>query len=171
MSCMGYVFFMGNPSPMETAMTQPEAARTEFFLRYLRRLAFICLAGLLPVLAYGVLTVWDVAGQHEQLRLGLLILSPVVLTLGLAWVMVSRRGVSIPDGDPDFQAVAKDEFRRLNAMRAFRVAFGTVMLVQFPLAWLLGLRPSPEGLTHLASFTWFIGAIAYLSAFLFFDRD
>ncbi len=152
-------------------MKQPEANRTEFFLRYLRRLAFICLAGLLPALFYGVLTVWDRDGRHERLQFGLLLLSPIILTLGLAWVMFSRKGVAIPSDDPDFQAIAQDEFRRLNAMRAVRVAFVTVMVAQLPLAWLLGLRPSPDSLAHMGTFTWFIGFISFLSAFLFFDRD
>ncbi len=152
-------------------MTQPEAHRTEFFLRYMKRLASICLAGLVPALCYGVLTAWDREGQHERLQLGILLLSPIILTLGLAWVLFSRRGVSITNDDPALQAVAKDEFRRLNAMRAFRVAFLIVMVVQLPLAWLLGLRPSPDSLAHMGTFTWFIGAIAFLSAFLFFDRD
>jgi len=143
-------------------MTQPEAHRTEFFLRYMKRLASICLAGLVPALCYGVLTAWDREGQHERLQLGILL---------LAWVLFSRRGVSITNDDPALQAVAKDEFRRLNAMRAFRVAFLIVMVVQLPLAWLLGLRPSPDSLAHMGTFTWFIGAIAFLSAFLFFDRD
>ncbi len=156
---------------METAMKQSEAHRTEFFLRYTRRLASICLAGLLPVLFYGVLTAWDRGGQHERLQFGLLLLSPIILTLGLAWVLYSRRGVAITNDDPALQAVAKDEFRRLNAMRAVRVAFLTVMVVQLPLAWLLGLRPSPDSLAHMGTFTWFIGAISFLSAFLIFDRD
>ncbi len=161
----------GAQAPAETAMTQPEAHRTEFFLRYMKRLASICLAGLVPALCYGVLTAWDREGQHERLQLGILLLSPIILTLGLAWVLFSRRGVSITNDDPALQAVAKDEFRRLNAMRAFRVAFLIVMVVQLPLAWLLGLRPSPDSLAHMGTFTWFIGAIAFLSAFLFFDRD
>ena len=152
-------------------MTQPEAHRTEFFLRYTRRLASICLAGLLPVLFSGVLTAWDRGGQHERLQLGLLLLSPIILSLGLAWVLISRRGVSITNDDPNLQAVAKDEFRRLNAMRAVRVAFLLVMVVQLPLAWLLGLHPSPDSLAHMGTFTWFIGAISFLAAFLFFDRD
>lgn len=152
-------------------MLQPQANRTEFFLRYLRRLAFICLAGLLPALFYGVLTVWDRDGLHERLRLGLLLLSPIILALGLAWVMFSRKGVAITNDDPDLQAVAKDEFRRLNAMRAVRVAFVTVLAVQLPLAWLLGLRPSPDGLAHMGTLTWFTGFITFLAAFLFFDRD
>lgn len=152
-------------------MRQPGASRTEFFLRYMRRLACICLAGLLPVLLYGALTAWDQAGHHERLQWGLLLLSPIILASGLAWIMFSRKGISITNNDPDLQAVAKDEFRRLNSWRALRVAFATVMVVQFPLAWLLSLRPSPEGLSHMATFTWFIGFISFLSAFLFFDRD
>jgi len=152
-------------------MLQPQAHRTEFFLRYLRRLAFICLAGLLPALSYGVLTVWDRDGHLERLRFGLLLLSPILLTLGLAWVMFSRKDISITNDDPDLQAIAKDEYRRLNAMRAVRVAFLTVMVVQFPLAWLVGLRPSVDGLSHMGSLTWFIGAVTFLAAFLFFDRD
>ena len=45
------------------------------------------------------------------------------------------------------------------------------MVVQLPLAWLLGLRPSTDSLAHMGTFTWFIGAISFLAAFLFFDRD
>lgn len=152
-------------------MKQPEAQRTEFFLRYLRRLAAICLAGLLPALCYGVITVWDRAGRHGRLQVALLLLSPIILTLGLGWVLFSRRGVAITADDPDLQAATRDEFRSLNAMRAFRAAFVTVMVLQFPLGWLLGLRPVPDALSHMATFTWFIGFIAFLSAFLFFDRD
>jgi len=157
--------------PLETAMKQPEAQRTEFLLRYTRRLAFVCLIGLLPALFYGVFTVWDRDGRHERLQLGLLLLSPIILTLGLAWVMASRKGVAIPSDDPDLQAIAQDEFRRLNAMRAVRVAFVTVLFVQLPLAWLLGLRPSPDSLAHMGTLTCFLGFISFLSAFLFFDRD
>ncbi len=152
-------------------MKQPEANRTEFLLRYTRRLAFVCLAGLLPALFYGVLTAWDREGQHERLQFGLLLLSPLILSLGLTWVMVSRKGAAIPSDDPDLLAIAQDEFRRLNGMRAVRVAFVTVLAVQLPLAWLLGLRPSPDSLAHMGTFTCFIGFITFLSAFLFFDRD
>ncbi|MFZ4513137.1 MAG: hypothetical protein ACOYNX_05855 [Geothrix sp.] len=152
-------------------MKQPEAQRTEFLLRYTRQLAFVCLIGLLPALFYGVLTVWDRDGHYERLQLGLLLLSPIILTLGLAWVMASRKGVAIPSDDPDLQAIAQDEFRRLNAMRAVRVAFVTVLFVQLPLAWLLGLRPSPDSLAHMGTLTCFLGFISFLSAFLFFDRD
>jgi len=162
---------MGSLTPWEVDMSQPASNRTEFFLRYTRSLTFLCLFGLLPVLFYGAITVWDHDGHYERLQFGLLVLCPVILTFGLAWIMFSRRGVAITNDDPDLQAVAKDEFRRRNALRAFRVAFATVLALQFPLAWLLSIRPNPDGIMHLATFTWFIGFISFLSAFLFFDRD
>ena len=148
-----------------------QSHRTEFFILYLRRVLTICLAGILPALLYGALTVWDVEGRHERLQFGLLILSPVILTLGLIWIMLSRKGITITNQDPDFQTVAKDEFRRFNFFRAIRVAFLMVMVIQIPLAWLLSLRPSPDSLYHMATFTFFIGFITVISAFLFFDRD
>lgn len=152
-------------------MPQPLAHRTEFVLRYLRQVASICLAGLLPALAYGVLTAWDLAGQHERLRVGVLLLSPAILALGLAWVLLSRRGAGVAPADPAFQVAAQDEFRRLNALRACRAALATVLVAQVPLAWLLGLRPGPDSLAHMATLTWGLGFASFLAAFLVFDRD
>jgi hypothetical protein len=152
-------------------MNPPTTDRTELFLRYLRRLQYVFLAGITPMLFYGGLTVWDREGRFERLQFGLLILCPVILTLGLIWLRFSRKGNPITLKDPDFQAIAKDEFRKLCFERAFRVAFVVVMAVQVPLAWLLSLRPSPDSLFHMGTFTFFIGFIAFLTAFLFFDRD
>lgn len=151
-------------------MNKPATDRTELFLRYLRRLQFIFLAGMAPMLFYGGLTVWDREGRHERLQMGLLVLSPVILTLGLIWLRLSRKGTPISLKDADFRAIAKDEFRKLCFERATRVAFVVVMLMQIPLAWLLSFRPSPDGLFHMGTFTFFIGFIAFISAFLFFDQ-
>ena len=67
--------------------------------------------------------------------------------------------------------MTKDEFRRLNSLRAAGLAFAVVLALQWPLAWLLKFHPGPDPAMQMAACTWFLGFIAYLGAFLFFDRD
>jgi hypothetical protein len=133
--------------------------------------AFLCLFALVPGLFYGVLNLWDPSGCHDQLRFGLLLLCPVIACLGLGWIIFSRKGVTFSSGDPALKAVAKDEFRRFNALRAFRVAFVAVLAVQLPLAWVATQRPGPGSPGNMGNCTWLIGSVVYLAAFLFFDRD
>jgi hypothetical protein len=152
---------------MEKAPTD----RTEMFLRYLRRLQYVVLAGMIPMLFYGILTAWDNEARFERYQFALLILCPIILTLGVLWLQLSLKGNRYSLKDPDVKAIIKDEYRRLSFDRSLRVAFLVVMVVQIPLARLLSLRPSADSLYHMATFTFFIGFISLIAAFLVFERD
>jgi hypothetical protein len=147
------------------------SARTDHFLRYLRRLQYLLLTGFLPMILYLGLTAWDREEHFVTLRTALLMLSPAILALGALGLQLSLRGLRYSLKDPAVQAIIRDESRRLHFDGALRVAFLVVVVTQLPLAWLLSLRPGPDSLYHLATLTFFLGFIAWLAAFLILDRD
>ena len=152
-------------------MDKPSADRTELFLRYARRTLYLCLVVITLGVLYLILTIWDREGRLERLRVGLLILCPVFLTLGAAWLQGTLKGNRYSLKDADVRAIIGDELRRQSFDRAFRVAFGAVLALQMPLAWILFQHPSEQSLIHMGTFTILLGFIALVSAFLFFDRD
>lgn len=152
-------------------MDKPSPDRTELFLRYVRRTLYLCLGVVTLGALYLILTIWDREGRLERLRVGLLVLCPVALATGAAWLQGTLKGNRYSLKDADVRAILQDELRRQSFDRAFRVAFGTVMALQMPLAWLLFQNPGEQSLIHMGTFTILIGFIALVSAFLFFDRD
>lgn len=145
--------------------------RTEMFLRYLRRLNYLCAAAMTSGLLYAGLTLWGREGRFEPARLGLLFLCPLILISGFVWLQISLKGNRYSLKDPDVQVILKDEYRGHNLGRALRLAFFAVMALQMPLAWALSLRPRADSLLMMGAFTIMFGFLAVITGFLFFDRE
>ena len=76
---------------------------------------------------------------------------------------------------PEVKRVMQDEWRQTSMLRASRLALAAVLLAQWPLALLFGIVTSelaqPRPAMVMAASTITLGLGAFISLFLFFDRE
>lgn len=159
--------------------------RTEIFIRYIRGSLYLSLACLgvaaaaLAALALDVDGTWAPAVTRFLVRPFPLL--PVLMAAGVALNMRQLKGHRFRREDPALRAVLEDEQRREAFHRAFRAAFITTLVAQFPLGALFVWRPAIRlapggdllllGPLFMGAFTLVVGLVSLICFFLFFDRD
>jgi hypothetical protein len=98
-------------------------------------------------------------------------LAPLAIVVLVVVLQQRRRRLGAPESSPAWQGMVHDELRQHHLARASRVSLGAVLLLQVPLALLLGALVPQATLLLQASLTMLGGAIVFLGSFLAFDRD
>lgn len=162
---------------------QPSASeRTEVFLRHIRGTLYVsllCLA--LFSVALAVLAVDADGTLAPALTRYLLPLNPILVVAAVALNARQLKGLRLRRDDPAVRAVLEDEQRRNAFQKAFKGAFITTLLSQFPLAILFMLRPTVKLAIHpspmalgpvfMGAFSVVIGVGSLIGFFLYFDRE
>ena len=122
--------------------------------------ALLVVAALALAAAVGALGPWN-----DRLRRAAP-MAPLAIIVFCAWAR--RRQHNASTGA--WQALFQDEFRQQSLARAVRAAFIFLLLAQIPLAWLLESQAAPPHTLAMACLNMLAGAIAFLGAFLYFER-
>lgn len=150
------------PSPKPTIDTCAQQGRAVLCAIFF---ALLAVATLVLASAFGALDAWS-EGLHRSAPL-----LPLAIILFCAW---ARQKQHHPGGASAraalWKAMHNDEFRQRNNARAIRVGFVVLLLIQLPLAFALGQAWTPPPIAMLACLSMLAGAIAFLGAFLYFER-
>jgi len=153
-------------------MSEPVVERSEMFLRFSRRKMTALFVVVIVIGAVGLaLMLLPVGPTWRSIARTSLI--PVALAIVVV-VQMSLRGRRWAADSPEVRLAMQDEWQRTNMDRATRAALITVLLIQWPLALLLGFFvqvPPPRASMAMGMATITIGLATQLALFLYFDRD
>jgi hypothetical protein len=149
-------------------MDSPIETRSEKYLRFSRRGMTVALLLIVAVGGVSVaMAIWPAAPTWPAAIPSLWIVA-IVLAAGLQRTLGGDRW---SPRAPEVQAIANDEWRRINMDRARRVAFLVVLAAQIPLGLLLVGLPSHRAVMAMAASTITLGLATLIAIFLHLDRD
>ncbi|CUI03938.1 hypothetical protein [Massilia antarctica] len=131
-----------------------------------RAVLMTVLAALLVVAALALAATLGALGPWSDRLRRAAPMAPLAIILFCAWARRRQHNA----GADAWQALFQDEFRQQSITRAVRAAFIFLLLAQIPLASLLECQAAAPHPLAMACLNMLVGAIAFLSAFLYFER-
>lgn len=151
---------MNKPSP-----------KIDDYASYGRSVIRFALCVLLVVLLLSLILAFGGSGHALARFHALQVLAPVGIVLIVAIAQQRRRRFGPDAQGAIWKAMFEDEFRQLNLRRATRASLVGVLVLQIPLGMLLDALLPEVGMVFMGYVTMLVGAIAFMAAFLYYDRN
>ena len=155
-------------------MAEPNDNPVESLVRFSRRslasmLVFVLVLGATAL----AMTLWpEGAASRFMARASWIV--PVAIVILAAALRGTLRGRRWDPRSPEAKAILDDELRQASLNRASRLALTSLLIVQLPMALLLGVLaelPGTRTALAMAEATITFGMVTFISLFLYFDRE